>query len=142
MVIQERFQYSSGETISQWFHKVLNALVLRQRPLCVQLVTINYLSNRTLKSEKIQNTDLIFGYCLDALDETHSILAHIPYANQILYHIEIEKDFLSQNILAAVYIQLTLFMIVESWLTLSKIRDLFYQKKMYHIYISYVCHTN
>lgn len=73
-----------------------------QRPLCVQLVTINYLSNRTLESEKIQNTDLIFGYYLDALDETYSILAHIPYANQILYHIEIEKDFLSQNILAAV----------------------------------------
>lgn len=41
--------------------------------LIICATTIYYLSNRMLKLEKIYNTNLIFGYYLDALNETYNV---------------------------------------------------------------------
>ena len=78
--IQEPFQ-DSGETVSQCFHKVLNALIVMYTHY-IQLPLITYKSDTRISKDSKYGSYV--GDYLGALDRIH-ILAYIPYVNQIPY---------------------------------------------------------
>ncbi len=78
--VQEMFQHS-GDTISQYFHEVLNAFV-QMNTYYVNLPDKRHQTDKQIMDDSKYASYL--GNCLGALDETH-IEVYVPYEKRISY---------------------------------------------------------
>jgi hypothetical protein len=90
--IQERFQHS-GETVSRYFHVVLQALN-RLVPCYIRLPSADEIPTTIASNPKFY---LFFSNCIGALDGTH-IAAKVPAPEAAAFRNR--KGYLSQNVLA------------------------------------------
>jgi DDE superfamily endonuclease len=90
--VQDRFQHS-GETVSHYFHAVLNA-INRIVPKYIQLPSTSEIPIAITSNSKFNN---FFNDCIGALDGTH-IAAKVPEDEVPAFRNR--KGYLSQNVLA------------------------------------------
>lgn len=106
--VQERFQHS-GDTVSRYFHEVLDALV--QMYACyVKLPDEKYQTDERIMGDSKYAS--YFDECFGALDGTH-IHAHVPYEKRIPYRNR--KGTLSQNVLAVITFDLRYCYVLPGW---------------------------
>lgn len=108
--VQERFQHS-GDTVSRYFHEVLDALVeMQMHKHYVKLPDEGYQTDGQVANNP--KYALYFDDCLGALDRTH-IDAHVSYEKRMPYRNR--KGTLSQNILAVVTFDLRYCYVLPGW---------------------------